>query len=307
MPPNYYIEDAFVSTINGLCMDRIDIIKNKDGNKEITFSRKGKEGKIIITIDKENRMISYYDDISEYIERTHYLFKAKYLKCVQLPKIKRISDVSFTECSEIEEFYAPLLEEVGNYFLKYNSIEKVSFPSLKEVRDNFMEESPMLEEIDLPNLEKAGSDFISEYNDLLENLNIPKLLIIPKSMLECCISLKYVYAPSATKMEENAFYYNEELKSLIAPKMSKIDIDTILTQGCSLDLKHLCLAEKVEVGEFFLGEKIENSLSTFEKTILYGEPQIRNIIKVGNIKGKGKIDNLKSELSSSPKTKTLYK
>ena len=95
--------------------DKLSILKDKEkGTKNITLENE--EGKVIVTLDKNNRMISYYDDISKIID-SNFLAYSKYIKNIDLPNAELIKSNFLPNCEELEYFNAPNLKKIGNNFI----------------------------------------------------------------------------------------------------------------------------------------------------------------------------------------------
>ena len=107
-------------------------------------------------------------------------------------------------------------------------------------------------------------------------------------MLKNNKTLENIYAQSAVEIGKWAFRHNTEMKSFIAPNMSKINKHTALTSNNTLpNLEHLHLADEV--------------------VMCYYRSASPKTIRVGNVEGKEEIERFKADLFDEPNVKIIEK
>jgi len=141
-----WIEDSFVKDLS----DVKNIIVQKNGDcKEIIITLNTDE-EIIITLDKEQRLIGY--------------------KNINL---KVCGDDFLSYASSLTEFYAPRLEVCGDGFLscafKLSTIDVVS---LRNCGAGFLRNVSNLTEIYVPNLELSGNYFLTDDSVTIKDYEI---------------------------------------------------------------------------------------------------------------------------------------
>ena len=120
--------------------DKLSILKDKEKSlKTITLSNE--EGKVSITLDKSNRMISYYDDITKIVDPNYFAY-SEYLKSIELPNAEFIKSNFLPNCENIEYFSAPKLKKVGKNFMPKAKNAILNTPNL------FTPEQEVIETID---------------------------------------------------------------------------------------------------------------------------------------------------------------
>ena len=165
-----WVNDSFPETIGDI--EKIKVEK-KEEKKEIYLTPK--EGKdILITLDKENRIIEYKNENVEEIG-CNFLYFNKTLKNLFLPKAKKIDFGFLSYNNSLTKIDLPNVEEIDNSFLFDNHIlTEVSLPRVKDIGDSFLFHNHTLTEISLPNVRKIGSGFL--FNSLsLTKISLPKV------------------------------------------------------------------------------------------------------------------------------------
>lgn len=165
------IKDSFIDGINDI--EKIYISKSKE-NENKTIGIICKNNKIIIELDKTNKIIGYENQNLEEIQ-DYFLNNNQTVKYLNLPKIKKIGNWFMMRNRFLVDINFPYLEEIGNYFLTYNeTIKTLNAPNLKIIKDGFLTSNKNLIELKLENLLKIGDNALT-YNQRLKNVDLPKL------------------------------------------------------------------------------------------------------------------------------------
>lgn len=168
------VKDSFVDGIKDI--EKITIIKSKpDENKTIGIICKN--NKIIIELDKTNKIIGYENQNLEEIG-DYFLDNNQVLKNLNLPKVKKIGNWFLMRNKQLTNIIFPSIEEIGNCCLTYNEILK-SFiaPNLKKVGDNFLTSNNALLELILEKLTEIGGNALT-YNKTIKKIDLSSLIKI---------------------------------------------------------------------------------------------------------------------------------
>lgn len=164
------IADSFPTTIKNITKIKIESIQL---GKKITITNKNKE-KIIIQIDKRNRIISLSNNYITQIE-DNFLYRNNTLEVINLENLEQVGNNFLKFNQSLKEVIFPHLQVVGNNFIFYNTImTKAIFPNLITVGDNFLYSNVNLTQVDLSNLENMGISCLF-FNKKLKKIYIPKL------------------------------------------------------------------------------------------------------------------------------------
>ncbi|MGN0974292.1 MAG: leucine-rich repeat protein [Bacilli bacterium] len=213
---NTYIGDSFLDTISDVSKIRIE---NKEKVKDITIIPKYGED-IIITLDKQNRLIGYKNnnikEIGDYflyyndtllelnlfnveIIESSFLFNNQALKKLNLPNIREIGNFFMHDNCSLIKLLLPKLEIIGNSFLFYNqTLTELSLPNIKVIDAHFLYHNRHIKMVELPNLEKVDNYFL-RCNDSLLELSLPNLETVGDSFLYMNCLLKKLDLPNLKK------------------------------------------------------------------------------------------------------------
>lgn len=166
------ITDCFKDGITDI--EKIYISKIKTtGNKIIGITCKN--NKVIIEIDKTNKIVGYENQFIEEIN-DYFLHNNQSLEYINLPNVKRIGNWFLMRNRKLTNIYFPKLEEIGNYFLTYNeTINIINIPNVKIIKNGFMTSNTNLIELKLAKLEKIGENALN-YNKKLKIVYLPRLI-----------------------------------------------------------------------------------------------------------------------------------
>lgn len=218
-------KDSFTDTFVNI--QKIEIKKDKetgDGRKHITIYKEVQEEPIIITIDKDDRIIGY-----------------------QNSDLQQVGDNFLSHSIGIETLDVPKLERAGDDFLTWSrSLKSLNISSLIEVGDRALLGAQSIKEISAPKLKKAGGEFCYNANSL-KSLDAPELVEISDSALSCANSLQEI---NASKLEKVGDYFcsNNSFHSLDLPSLKKAGEDFC---AYSSELRHIKLPQLRMVGGFF--------------------------------------------------------
>ena len=289
---DYENKDSFPNSISKI--NKIEIKKEKDIKKVII------NGRIVIILDKQNRIIKYMNNIVENIDND-FLSYNTILSFIELSNVKTIGNNFLSYNKEVKKVYFPQLERVADEFLKENrQIKLVELPNIREIGKNFLFRNKSLKKIDFPNLEKIGKNFIDN-NEVINKINLPNLkymeegflyqnqelieLNLPKlkhisRFMHFNQKIELLNIPLVEEIEDSFMHYNESLKKLIAINLKKVG-NNFLSSNQSLE--ELIIPNLVYTGDNFLYssvylEKIEiPNLEKIGKIFLYRNTCLRDV------------------------------
>ena len=140
---NYTNYDVFKDSFPDYLQDieKIEVDKLNNNTKKITISIPNNEN-IIIVIDKQNRIIEYYN-------RNIHILNENFLR-----ENKTLKKLDITNCEIIE-----------NGCFKYNrDLEELNLPNCKKIGENVLRRNKKINYIYLPNITYLAHNFL-EYND----------------------------------------------------------------------------------------------------------------------------------------------
>lgn len=162
------IKDSFISY--NMNINNIEVRKEKD-KKHILLKKE--DHQIVMALDNENRMISYYNDLIFHIE-DNFLRNNKYLKSIYMDNVVLIENSFMEKNIDLKYIYVPYLEEVGNDFLSHNdNLKCLELPSLKRFGFFFLQRNKHLKELKVSHLKEMGKCYLIQ-NKVLDMLEIPE-------------------------------------------------------------------------------------------------------------------------------------
>lgn len=222
------LEEAFCKYHKNI--EKIEI-KNEKDKKYILLKKD--DHQIIIVLDNENKMISYYNDLVTNIN-DNFLCNNKYLKSAYMENINFIGDYFMYDNKGLKEISFPNLESIGNYFMCWNEIvNKVYLPNLNEIGKDFMTRNLSLDNLELPQVVKIGDNFMLE-NTILSSFYAPYLEKVGNIFLDNNNSLKVLNLPKLKYIGDFFLTKNEVLKELSLPTLEEITKNH-LTRNKKLD------------------------------------------------------------------------
>lgn len=216
--------DAFVEGLKDI--QKISIVKDKksgDGRKHITIQREGQEEPIVITIDKDDKIVGY---------KNH--------------ELREVGDGFFKYSAGLEELDIPNVEIVGNDFCPKLASEELSMPKLKKMGDRCCTNAKNLKTLYLQELEEAGNDCFKNVR-FLEKFSLANLKKAGKAFFQQMQNVKTAEFPSLTELGDDSLVLGNRLKDISAPKLKKVGNRFL---GSS-KLTTIYLPELEEAGENF--------------------------------------------------------
>lgn len=266
--------DSFIDSIGEIEDVNVTIDKEKLV-KKIVINKN-----IVITLDKYNRMIDYYNPVVSRIDdgfllnnRTiqsislpnvevignYFLPNADELVNLDLENVKKIKNNFMTYCSKLETINLPNVEEIGDSFiLNGGQLKNVLLPKVKKIGNYWFFKGDNISEINLPSVEEIGDNFAANCKNL-ESVNFPAVKKVGYYFLNNCINLKSL---DMSKVEEIGDYFcsnNISCKTVNLPNVKVIG-DKFFYMNEIMDSINL---ENVErIGEYFLG--LNQSIKSIE-------------------------------------------
>lgn len=213
-------DDSFTKSIGKI--KKITVTKGE--NHERTVVIKPKDGiDIIITIDKNNRMTSFYNANVTKIGNNFLrwtVFDGNNLKSVDLPNVKKIGNdfMASTSNNKLVSINLPRVEKVGDNFLRYaaKDLQKLDLPNLKKIGDKALVYCMNLQELNLPKVKTIGDDFLA-FNEKLVNLNLPELEKVKVRFISENRNLKTLFLPKLNYCEGGFLQENRCLQNAFIP------------------------------------------------------------------------------------------
>lgn len=240
------IEDAFTDGLTDI--QKITILKDKesgDGRKHITILRDGHEEPVVITVDKDDKIIGYRNhDLIEV--GNGFLSHSLGLEELDAPNIE-IAGNKFCRRTLITELNMQKLRKMGKgSFANSRELKNIRLPALTELGDGSFEWVKSLEEIEIPKLEKVGENFCA-MSDKLKVVHMPELTEAGNGSFECSYELSEFDVPKLRKVG-NKFCRDTGLTSMHLPSLEEVGDD--FCTGSSLESVELPKVKRV--GECFL-------------------------------------------------------
>ncbi len=161
------IQDSFIDSMKDVCDIKIE---KQNGNKILHFTTSN-NGKIDITINKSNSIISIVNNELEEISNK-FMSECLNIKYVEMNNVKKVKNQFLFSDISAEEIHMDKVEEFGDKTLLYNeNLKKVIFPNLKTVGEDFIYMNYRIKTFIAPQLKRNGQCFLSNsfnYNSLEE-------------------------------------------------------------------------------------------------------------------------------------------
>jgi len=207
-----------------LFIKKIDILNNKDTKGKIINILFNNDKKAIIELDKENKMIKYYNENIHTLD-DDYLKNNKFLKEINFPNVLKIGDSCLENNRFINKLYLEKVVKIGNSFLKWNTaLKDYKMPNLKSVGDEFMKFNRGIKILKLESLEIIGDDFFS-HNHTVKKVILPKAKIIKDSFLRENRCIIKIILPEVENIGHFFLSSNYELEEIYLPKVKIIKDD----------------------------------------------------------------------------------
>ena len=244
---NEQIKESFPSyNIN---INNIEIRKEKD-KKYILLEKENHQ--IVIVLDNENRMISYYNDLIFHID-DNFLQNNKYLKSIYMDNVTSINHYFMERNIDLKYIHIPLLEKAGDYFLYSNrGLEEFSFPNLECVGKKFIYSNVKINKVNLASLKIIGDDFMRQ-NRNISYLELPFVIQIGDGFISRNQIISSFYAPCLEEVGNDFLTYNDHLRNLELPCLKRFEY-SFLQYNKHLEKLKLPNLEKIE--KYYLAENM---------------------------------------------------
>ncbi len=191
------IEDSFPKTI-GTIKD-IKIENDKDNKNILIKTNDSDEVDVIITLDKNNRIITYKNN-----------------------KVENISNSFLEHNNSLTSIKLPNAKSIGDSFLNNNrSLTSIELPNAKSIGDSFLESNDSLTSLELPNAKSIGDVFLFRSKQLT-NIELPNVINISHGFLMNVSSLESVNFPNVVSIGDLFLYFDSSLTSLELPNVRSV-------------------------------------------------------------------------------------
>ena len=239
------LEDSFPNTI-GTIKD-IKIENDKDNKNILIKTDNSDEVDVIITLDKNNRIIALKNDKVENIGNS-FLKHNNSLTSIELPNAKNIGNRFLYYNKILTEIQLPNVTSIGNSFLCFNnSLTHIELQNATNIGNDFLLSNKLLTSIELPNVTSVGNRFLFN-NVSLTSIALPNVTSVGNLFLHFNNSLISIELQNATNIGNYFLKYNNSLTSIELPN-AKIIGDGFLYSNRSLTSIELPNAQII--GDFF--------------------------------------------------------
>ena len=148
--------------------------------------------------------------------------KCRNLNDVEMPNLKKIMGISFTNLLRIKSLSFPCLESVFSSFIELPSLSYLNIPNLKKITGKESSFSKLgIREISFLKLKEIDGNAFNQ-NRLLEKVYFPLLEKIGPSVLKDNPLLKVVYLPHLKKLTIDTFKNSDNIQLLSLNKLEEI-------------------------------------------------------------------------------------
>ena len=249
------LRDSFPNTIGTIKDIKIE---NEKENKNILIkSDDSDEVDIIITLDKNNRIITYKNKKVENISiGDDFLYFNNSLTSIKLPNAISVGNNFLCFNNSLTGIELPNVESIGNNFLGINHfLTSIELPNAISIGDCFLCNNRSLTSIELPNVKSIGNDFLSQNNSLIR-IELPNVESIGNNFLNENNSLTSIELSNAISIGNNLLNENNSLTSIELPNARSIG-DYFLSNNNSLTSIELPNARSIGFGFCFSCRNIE--------------------------------------------------
>lgn len=246
--PNPTIDDKFDNSFKddwgNSYISKIEISKNLE-EKTFDFTLKD-DTKIIVVVDKYNRIIEYHNHFLTTIPKS-FLFMNTTLKELDTPNVITIENFALNKNQGIKTLYLPSLETVGTHFMDSNSsLEEIYTPNLRSIDFNSFRKIDNVKSLYLPKLVLLGQNIFS-YAENLEEFIAPLLTEMGQNCLSYIKNIKSINIKSMRNLLPWCLYSANNLINLIAPNLVRLDSHCL--SDCK-SMKTINLPKLEELGSF---------------------------------------------------------
>ena len=239
------LEDSFPNTI-GTIKD-IKIENDKDNKNILIKTDNSDEVDVILTLDKNNRIIALKNDKVENIGNS-FLSYNNSLTSIELPNATSIGNRFLCYNKILTEIQLPNVTSIGNSFLCFNnSLTHIELQNATNIGNDFLLSNKLLTSIELPNVTSIGNRFLFN-NVSLTSIALPNVTSVGNLFLHFNNSLISIELQNATNIGNYFLKYNNSLTSIELPNATSIG-DGFLYSNRSLTSIELPNAQII--GDFF--------------------------------------------------------
>ena len=239
------LEDSFPNTI-GTIKD-IKIENDKDNKNILIKTDNSDEVDVIITLDKNNRIIALKNDKVENIGNS-FLSYNNSLTSIELPNATSIGNRFLCYNKILTEIQLPNVTSIGNSFLCFNnSLTHIELQNATNIGNDFLLSNKLLTSIELPNVTSISNRFLFN-NVSLTSIALPNVTSVGNLFLHFNNSLISIELQNATNIGNYFLKYNNSLTSIELPNATSIG-DGFLYSNRSLTSIELPNAQII--GDFF--------------------------------------------------------
>ena len=193
------ISDCFPDTIGEICDIKIE--KDKDNKNILIKTADSDEVDVIITLDKNNRIIALKNDKVENIGN-RFLFNNKSLTSIELPNVTSIGNSFLYHNSSLISIELPNVRSIDYDFLfQNNALTSIELPNVTSIGSSFLYKNNSLTHIELPNVRNIGGWFLDS-NTSLTSIKLPSAEIIGDFFCDKCKNIDTVNIPLIPELEE---------------------------------------------------------------------------------------------------------
>lgn len=215
---HFMFKDSLIHCIDNI--QKIDIIKNSEGNRELIIKNTLDE-QTILTLDDDNRIIKFTNNDIKNID-DNFMVDNLYLKEFNAEKLETIENHFLYQNNQLSKFNAPNLVGIGDFFLCNNAkIIKFNQPNLKAIGNRFLYGNRILSEFNCPNLTEIGSYFLNQ-NISLTSLNLQNLETVGDAFFYNVNNLQYFNAPNLKKAGNFFLTNSKKLKQINIPNIKEV-------------------------------------------------------------------------------------
>ena len=213
------LEDSFPNTI-GTIKD-IKIENDKDNKNILIKTDDSDEVDVIITLDKNNRIVELKNNKVKRIEN-YFLVSNTSLTSLELPNVTSISNLFLGNNNSLTSIKLPNATSIGDHFLNSNnSLISLELPNVTSIGDYFLDSNNSLISLELPNVTSIGDYFLDSNNSLI-SLELPNVKSIGKHFLYSNKLLASIKLPIVTSISDYFLYRNNSLTRIELPNATSI-------------------------------------------------------------------------------------
>ena len=242
---NMELEDSFPNTIRTI--KDIKIENDKDNKNILIKTDDREEVYVIITLDKNNKIIALKNDKVENIGNSFLRYNNS-LTSIELPNVTSIG-YEFLYCNNsLTRIELPNVTSIGYEFLYWNrSLTSIKLPNVISIGDYFLTLNKSLTDIELPNVTNIGNGFLS-WNKSLTHIELQNVTNIGDDFLCWNNSLTHIELSNVTSIGDSFLSGNEILTSIELPNVTSIGKYFLLKNNTLTSIE---LPSAEIIGDFF--------------------------------------------------------